>query len=239
MAASVFLSAVWRDLVMLNYQVDPALLREFVPTGTELDTYDGRTYVSLVGFRFLGTRLRGIRVPFHQNFEEVNLRFYVRRAHPEGARRGVVFIREIVPKWAVAMVARRVFHENYISLPMVHRVGTGDEGLRLAEYLWLQNGDWQRMFLECSGAPERPPAGSLAEFITEHYWGYAKQLDGSTIEYQVTHPQWRVWKAAEAHLNGDIEQLYGAVLAPYLGGQPSSAFLAEGSAVSVMQGVRL
>ncbi|HEV8147067.1 MAG TPA: DUF2071 domain-containing protein, partial [Bryobacteraceae bacterium] len=85
MAARVFLSAVWRDLVMLNYQVDPALLREFVPTGTELDTFEGRTYVSLVGFRFLGTRVRGIRIPFHQNFEEVNLRFYVRRPHPEGA----------------------------------------------------------------------------------------------------------------------------------------------------------
>jgi uncharacterized protein YqjF (DUF2071 family) len=238
-ATPVFLSAVWRDLVMLNYQVDPALLREFVPTGTELDTFDGRTYVSLVGFRFLGTRVRGIRIPFHQNFEEVNLRFYVRRAHPEGARRGVVFIREIVPKWAVAMVARRVFHENYISLPMVHRVGTGDEGLRLAEYLWLQNGDWQRLFLECSGVPERPPAGSLAEFITEHYWGYAKQPDGSTLEYQVTHDPWRVWTASRAYFEGETASLYGAALAEVVKRNPDSAFLAEGSVVQVFTGVKL
>lgn len=239
MSVPVFLSAQWRDLLMLNYLVNPQLLREFVPAGTELDTFEGRTYVSLVGFRFLRTRVRGIRIPFHQNFEEANLRFYVRREHPEGARRGVVFIREIVPKWAVAQVARSVFHENYICLPMSHRVGNTEDGTRLAEYLWLQNNDWHRMFVECPGSPERPVAGSLAEFITEHYWGYAKQPDGSTLEYQVTHDPWRVWSASRAYFEGETAALYGSALAEVVKQNPDSAFLAEGSAVQVYSGVRI
>ncbi len=208
---------------MLNYQIDPQLVAALVPAGTELDTFDGRTYVSLVGFRFLGTRVRGFRIPFHQNFEEVNLRFYVRREHPEGVRRGVVFVREIVPRWAIAKVARLVFHENYVSLPMSHRVESED-GAKLAEYLWLQHGDWHRMFLECSGTPERPGTGSLAAFITEHYWGYAKQPDGSTLEYQVTHDPWRVWTATRAYFEGETAALYGAALAEVVKRNPDSAF---------------
>ena len=117
-----FLTAHWRNLAMLNYVVDPSVLASRVPHGTELDSWQGRCYVSLVGFRFLNTRVRGWRIPFHQNFEEVNLRFYVRREHSGSSRRGVVFIREMVPKWAVAMVARSVFHENYMCLPMSHRI---------------------------------------------------------------------------------------------------------------------
>ena len=237
-ALKVFLTAVWRDLTMLNYAVDPALLRPFVPVGTELDSFEGKTYVSLVGFRFLQTRVRGIRVPFHQNFEEVNLRFYVRRDHTDGPRRGVAFICEIVPRWAVAKIARTIFHENYINLPMVHRIAVEGSTVR-AEYLWHQNDDWHRTLLECTGLPERPPAASVAEFITEHYWGYARQPDGSTLEYQVTHDPWRVWTATRAYFEGDATPLYGSELAVVLQRNPDSAFLAEGSEVQVFSGTRI
>ena len=93
-----FLTACWRHLVMLNFTADPALLEPYVPPGTQLDFHDGRTFLSIVGFRFLNTRILGIPIPFHTNFDEVNLRFYVRRETPAGPRRGVVFIREIVPR---------------------------------------------------------------------------------------------------------------------------------------------
>src|SRR5512142_1077033 len=122
-----FLTAEWKNLVMLNYAVDPSLIEPFVPAGTELDAFEGKTYVSLVGFEFNRTRVLGFAVPFHQNFEEVNLRFYVRRE----SKRGVVFIRELVPKYAVAAVARLLFKENYSCVPMSHRVGGGK-----AEYAW-------------------------------------------------------------------------------------------------------
>jgi uncharacterized protein len=125
-AEKVFLSAEWRDLVMLNYEIDPRLLAEYVPAGTVADSFMGKTYVSLVGFRFCRTKLFGaITIPFHSNFDEVNLRFYVRRQEGAESRRGVVFIAEIVPRQAVAKVARALYRENYRCLPMRHHVCSG------------------------------------------------------------------------------------------------------------------
>ncbi|MDE0204502.1 MAG: DUF2071 domain-containing protein, partial [Candidatus Tectomicrobia bacterium] len=98
----VFLSANWRHLVMVNYEVDPNLLRSWLPAGVELDTWQGRTLASVVGFEFLATRVLGVQVPGHQDFHEVNLRFYVRRRVGGGWRRGVVFVKELVPRRAIA-----------------------------------------------------------------------------------------------------------------------------------------
>ena len=236
--APTFLTAEWRDLVMLNYEVDPKVLTRRVPAGTELDAWQGRTLVSLVGFRVLRTRVLGISIPFHRDFEEVNLRFYVRRKGPEGWRRGVVFVKELVPKWAIAWVARTIYNENYVSLPMRHRVdppGAGTDGL--AEYGWRLNGSWYRLSARMQGTPSIPPAGSEEEFITVHYWGYALQGDGSSLEYQVEHPQWAVWSASEAVFEGDPGPLYGPEFAPFLTGPPVSAFVAVGSPIIVRKGV--
>src|SRR5262245_30634025 len=122
MGNQVFLTAEWRYLAMINYQVDPSILQASVPAGTELDQWRGRTFVSLVGFLFLKTRVLGLRIPFHENFEEINLRFYVRRRGAEGWRRGVVFIREIVPRQAIATAARIFYNENYAARRMSHRI---------------------------------------------------------------------------------------------------------------------
>src|SRR5215831_8133503 len=133
-----FLAAEWRSLAMLNYEVDPTLLAPLVPKGTELDRYTSRTYISLVGFRFERTRVRGLWIPFHSDFDEVNLRFYVRRTVGTEVRRGVVFIREVVPRWAIAAVARSVYGERYVALPMRHRIsGPVSEGGRTTvKYAW-------------------------------------------------------------------------------------------------------
>ena len=101
-----FLSAVWRNLVMLNYEIEPDILRPLVPQGVELDSWKGKYFVSLVGFQFLDTRVLGMPIPFHRNFEEVNLRYYVRRRVEKGWRRGVVFVKEVVPRWAIATRGR-------------------------------------------------------------------------------------------------------------------------------------
>src|SRR6478735_9893003 len=106
-----FLTAEWRDLVMANYEIDPSMLADRVPRGTELDLHEGRCFVSLVGFMFLETRVMGFPVPFHTNFEEVNLRFYVKRKTEDEVRRGVVFIKEIVPRYAISTVARVMYGE--------------------------------------------------------------------------------------------------------------------------------
>ena len=233
-----FLTAQWRELAMLNYDADPALLKRFVPAGTELDLWSGHAFLSLVGFRFRKTRVLGIAVPFHSNFEEVNLRLYVRRRDGLLIRRGVVFIREIVPRWAIATLARILYNENYVSLPMSHDISNYDAGLAVS-YAWKFGNRWSRISLTVSNDPALPAPGSEEQFITEHYWGYARQRDGGCVEYQVAHPPWRVWSTRDARFEGNVEQLYGKELADVLKGQPASSFLAEGSAVTVYKGRRL
>jgi uncharacterized protein YqjF (DUF2071 family) len=235
----VFLTAEWKYLAMLNYQIAPAVLAPFVPAGTELDVWQGRTLVSVVGFLFLKTRVFGIPVPFHLNFEEVNLRIYVRRKAEDGWRRGVVFIKEIVPRAAIALTARKLYNEPYIALPMAHRIETEFGSVKSAEYSWLFRGRQNSLRLATRSAAQPLAEGSEAEFITEHYWGYNSQRDGSTLEYRVEHPRWQVYDVAHTKLDCDVADLYGEQFVESLSRKPSSAFLAEGSAVKVYQGVRL
>jgi hypothetical protein len=234
----IFLTAEWRHLAMLNYEVEPELLRSFIPAGTELDSWNGKTFVSLVGFRFLKTRVFGIAFPFHCNFDELNLRFYVRRRVGSEVRRGVVFVREIVPRRAIAIVARAFYGERYLALPMSHSIELRDEWLAV-EYGWRFSTRWNTIRLATTGDAYLPADGSVEQFITEHYWGYAATRDGGCVEYQVRHPQWKVWGAGDTSFDGNVEELYGKDLNDVLQRPPDSALLAEGSAVSVHRGTRL
>jgi uncharacterized protein YqjF (DUF2071 family) len=234
----VFLKAEWRHLAMLNYEVDPGLLLQAVPEGTDIDRWNGKVFVSLVGFRFLQTKVFGISIPFHRNFDEVNLRFYVRRREGNEIRRGVVFIKEIVPRWAIATVARIVYNENYVALPMSHQVQPNGEAGLTVEYGWESRSGWSRISLAATGNPSLPEEGSEEQFITEHYWGYAAQRDGGCVEYRVTHEPWRVWSGEAAKFEGHLEEVYGGGFARVLETAPASAFLAEGSEVTVYRGRR-
>jgi uncharacterized protein YqjF (DUF2071 family) len=235
----VFLSGEWRDLVMLNYEVEPAILRQYVPRGVELDTFEGRIFVSLVGFQFLRTRLYGfVAVPFHTNFDEVNLRFYVRRREGGEIRRGVVFVRELVPRMAIARFARLMYGEKYDSCPMQHRIEQNAEGIA-AEYGWKWLDGQFRLSAQASGAPSRVAEGRLENFITEHYWGYSAKSASESIEYRVSHDPWRVWVSTNASFEGNAEALYGVEFGPVLRRAPDSAFIAEGSPVLVHTGRRI
>lgn len=237
-----FLTAEWRYLAMLNYEVDTAVLLPFVPRGTELDAWQGKTFVSMVGFLFESTRVLGLPIPFHQNFEEINLRFYVRRKAEDGWRRGVVFVKEIVPRAAIALVARRLYNENYVALPTGNVICRADDttrGVDSVKYYWTFNKGAQFIELVTRGAPSSFVEDSQEEFIAQHYWGYSSQKDGGTVEYRVEHPPWRIWQAANARLDCDVEKLYGAQFVKYLQGEPASAFLAEGSTVTVYKGKRV
>lgn len=235
-----FLTARWRYLAMLSYPVAPEVVEPFVPRGTELDFWQGRTYVSVVGFLFLDTRVRGLGIPGHRDFEEVNLRFYVRRKGPEGWRRGVVFIKEIVPRFAIAATARLLYGEKYVSLPMRHSI-TGDpaRGGMEVRYGWRNRGRWNGIEAVVSGAPREAAPGSEEEFITEHYWGYSTLRGGGCVEYKVEHPRWRVWRLERPVLDCDVASLYGERFVETLAAAPSSAFLADGSEVTVYQGSRV
>ena len=236
-----FLTAEWRNLLMLNFEVEPKLLRPLVPAGTELDRWQGKTYVSLVGFLFADTRLLGVPVPCHRTFEEVNLRFYVRRIVGNEERRGVTFIREIVPKRAIASVARWIYNEPYSAFPMRHRYGAlVDDGVPSSvEYGWRLDSGWAHIQGTTVGEGVIAMPDSQESFITEHYWGYTRQRDNATVEYHVVHPPWRVWALSSPNVNGDLTELYGREMSETLMRPPTSAFLADGSPVTVFRPTRL
>jgi uncharacterized protein YqjF (DUF2071 family) len=228
---------------MLNYDAPAPLLQPLVPRGTELDWWNGIAMVSMVGFRFLDTRVLGVPIPGHRDFDEVNLRFYVRRRGDDGEwRRAVVFVRELVPRRAIALVARWCYNEPYTAVPMRHELDVADAANGQpgrAAYAWRLAGRWHRLEVRTLGRAAVPDSGSESAFITDHYWGYTIQRDGRTKEYRVEHPPWRVWPATEAQFDCDVSAVYGAAFAECLEARPRSAFLAEGSAVTVYRGRHL
>ncbi|HKB09054.1 MAG TPA: DUF2071 domain-containing protein [Vicinamibacterales bacterium] len=240
-----FLTAEWRHLAMLSYRADPALLAPLVPAGTELDLWRDQALVSIVGFQFLQTRVRGLAIPYHQGFEEVNLRFYTKRLVGGELRRGVTFIRELVPRRAIATAAQWTYNEPYTAVPMRSSISMSTSGApATVTYEWRTSrsraSDWCSLRVAVHDAtPTIPDADSDARFVTEHYWGYTRQRDGSTLEYEVEHPRWRVRAAADASLHGDLTALYGDAFAGILQTPPCSAFLADGSAVTVFDPVAL
>ena len=237
-----FLKAEWRKLALANYAVEEQTLLPYLPPKTELDPWNGTHYASLVGFMFKNVRLLGLKIPFHVHFEEVNLRFYVRRKGPEGWRRGVVFVKELVPKTAIAAVARGVYNEKYDALPMRHtleRSTTAGAPYIMAQYDWQVDNRWNYLRVKTTGAVQPIVDGSEEEFIAEHYWGYSMQPGGGCVEYQVEHPRWQIWQVRESELLCDVAVLYGPQFVEPLDASPSSAFLAQGSAVTVRRGVRI
>ena len=236
---NIFLSAEWRDLILLNYVVEPSLLEPFVPKDAKLGSFQGKTYLSLVGFRFCKTKLWGkFAIPLHSEFEEVNLRFYVHRDAGNETRRGVAFVKEIVPKPAVALIARWCYGESYVSHPMKHRIVKQADGQE-AEYSWKHGGEWSRLFARSIGTPELPAENSLEQYITEHDWGYSCQKSGGTIEYHVEHIPWEVCTASEAAFTGNAPGLFGKEVGEVLCRPPNSAYIANGSPVVVYKGEEL
>lgn len=225
-----FLTAAWRNLVMLTFAVDPVALIDRVPPGTVLDSWHGQTFVSLVGFQFLDTKVLGVPVPFHQDFEEVNLRFYVRRATDDGMRAGVVFLCEVVPRPVVGNMARLLYREPYVVVPMRSKVST--DPAPEAEYQWQMRDRWYALAARAEGTPAEAAPGSLEEFLTERHWGYNGEAGKDTLEYRVDHPRWRLWHARDVRFDVNIEALCGAELARQVR-RPVSALVAEGSTVTI------
>lgn len=231
---SVFLSAEWRKLAMANFVVDPAVLKSYLPAKTELDLWNGSCYVSLVGFMFLNTAIKGFKIPFHTNFEEVNLRFYVRYKDGEEWKRGVVFIKEIVPKPILSFVANTVYKENYVTMPMRHTWEDVTQQLKVS-YEWKKK-NWYSLQLTCSNEAIEIGEGSEEEFITEHYWGYARVSDTRTSEYAVEHPRWKVYPVQNYSIHVSFGEVYGHDFKFLDSETPKSVFLAEGSEIIVRGG---
>jgi uncharacterized protein YqjF (DUF2071 family) len=241
-APGAFLTADWRWLLMLHHEVSPSLLEPLVPAGTELDSFGGRHFVGLIGFRFLKTRLLGWPVPFHRNFEELNLRFYIRRRAEGRWRRGVAFVRELVPRRAVAWTARLAYGEPYaysaMSSELVDPARQADAAGRIA-YSWRGRLGEGRIAASFAGEAFPLEPGSIEEFFAEHYHGYTRRPGKPTIEYQVEHDPWTAWTAATHSAEGDWVKLYGEGFAEALRAPAVSAMIAAGSAVTVRKPVEI
>lgn len=236
--ARTFLSAEWHNLIMANYTIDPSLLKPYLPSHTELDTFKGEHYVSLVAFLFKDVKVLGIRFPFHSNFEEVNLRFYVRYKENNIWKRGVVFMKEIVPRRMITFIANTLYGENYSTHVMKHNWQQTKNELHV-NYEWKVNDKWNHVKCTAQSEAEVIIEGSAEEFITEHYWGYTFINDQYTGVYEVAHPKWKIHAVTSYDIDCDTKTLYGAAFEETLNQAPRSVFLAEGSPVKVMKGAKI
>ncbi|CAN5184150.1 DUF2071 domain-containing protein [soil metagenome] len=224
---------------MLNYAVPAEILKPFLPPGTVLDLWQDKALVSMVGFMFKETSVVGVKWPFHVNFEEVNLRFYVKHFDGSVWKRGAVFISEIVPKGLIVLIANNLYKEHYRALPMRHSevLAEGDHTAYL--YEWKLKGKWNKLGGTVSNARQPIKAGSAEEFIFEHYWGYNSLSATKTMEYQVEHVSWQTGKVKDVVFEADIAELYGEQFVPYLQCKPYSAFFADGSDIKVRMGEKI
>ncbi len=225
-----FLKAEWRKLAIINYEIDPEVVQLYLPKGTELDFYKGKCYVSLVGFMFLNTKLLGLPIPFHRNFEEVNLRFYVKKQEDGAWKRGVVFVKEIVPKPALSFVANTIYKENYHTMPMKNMIDE-KEGELLIRYSWKDK-SWHSIQIMAESKAQPMEENSEFEFITEHYFGFTKK-DNATSEYEVCHPKWDCYTIKDYQLEIDFQKIYGNNFTFLNHQKPISVMLAEGSEIEV------
>jgi len=233
-----FLKAEWKNLALFNYEVDAEILEKYIPAGTEIDVWNNKCYVSLVGFMFKNTKVLGIKVPFHRDFEEVNLRFYVKRFENGEWKRGVVFIKEIVPKKAITFIANTLYQEHYETQKMRHEIMENSNSTTFI-YQWKNDKKWNTIQLETSTNPEAIKVDSEAEFITEHYFGYTKINENKTFEYEVQHPRWEQFEVLNHKIDIDFQKIYGEDFYFLQNTKPTSVFLAKGSKISVKNKLKL
>lgn len=233
-----FLKAEWRKLALINYEVDPKILAPYIPAKTELDLHNGKCYVSLVGFMFVNTRMLGLKIPFHINFEEVNLRFYVKHKSEDEWKRGVVFIKEIVPRRAISLIANLIYKEHYETCRMRHNWESNQEELTVS-YAWKKGKAWHSIQLIAENSQKPLDLNSDHAFITEHYWGYTRINDEQSFEYEVTHPVWNIYPVVQYQIDVDFEKVYGETFSFLNDLNPSSVMLAEGSEITVESAKRI
>jgi len=228
---NTFLKADWENLIMANYEVDPSILKPYLPKGVDLDFHNDKTYVSLVGFMFKKTSLFGIPIPFFGSFEEINLRFYVRKVERDKIKKGVVFINETVPFKIVALLANKLYKEHYISIPTKNTIEIAEH--KHITYEWKMKDKWNSIRVQSAINKDKIEPSSIEEFIFERYFGFTKLSPSSTQEYRIHHPKWMTNKILNSNIDCDFGTMYGAAFSNLNNQAPSSIIMAEGSQVSV------
>jgi uncharacterized protein YqjF (DUF2071 family) len=226
-----FLKASWENLIMANYEIEPSILEPYLPKGVELDFFNNKTYVSLVGFMFNKTRLFGVPIPFFGSFEEINLRFYVRKVENRKIKKGVVFINETVPFKVVALLANKLYKEHYISIPTKNTIDITEH--KNIKYEWKVDNKWNSIAVKSDTDKYKIEQATIEEYIFERYFGFTKLSNFSSQEYKINHPKWMINKVLNTHINCDFRTIYGDAFLVLNNQKPDSVLLAEGSQVSV------
>jgi uncharacterized protein len=228
----IFLKARWENIIMANYEISPEILQPYLPKGVELDLFEGKAYVSLVGFMFKNTKIFNIPIPYLGTFEEINLRFYVIRKEAGRTKRGVVFINETIPYKIVAWMANKLYKEHYTTIPTKHKISQ-NEITKNINYQWLKDNKWNNITLESSISSKEMERGSLEQFIFEHYYGYTKITEKDTEEYRLHHPSWLINTVNNFTIDCDFKSMYGKDFEILNTTAPTAVFIAEGSKVEI------
>jgi uncharacterized protein YqjF (DUF2071 family) len=229
---SIFLKANWENIIMVNYEIDTKVLLPFLPNGVELDLYQGKAYISLVGFMFKKTKLFNISIPKLGTFEEINLRFYVIRKEENQIKRGVVFINETIPYKIVAWMANVLYKEHYTVVPTKHTITKAEKSQKVT-FEWMVNKKWNSIYVEHEIPTLQMHQSSLEKFIYEHYYGYTKINDNKTEEYRLRHPSWKIHNVNDYQISCDFEAMYGEAFSILNHTKPAAVFIAEGSSVAI------
>lgn len=233
MKKRIFLTAEWRNLINITYKTDVSVLKPYLPKGLVLDTIDNSAFISLVAFQFLETKVKGIRIPFHVNFPEINLRFYVKNKNS----RGVVFIREFVTKYMVALIANKIYNEQYSTADIEAKIIRGK--LITAGYKLSLNNSEYFIRLNAESNPNTPEESSSEHFFKEHSSGFGTDHSGNTIVYEVEHPVWKIYPVTDYSHNFDFRKIYGESFSFLNEEKPYNVLFAEGSQVKVFGAEKL
>lgn len=223
----LFLTAEWRRLVNLTYAIDPDLLKEHLPEGVEADIYKGKAHISLVAFEFLNTRVKGLKLPFHVNFPEINLRYYARY----GEYLGVGFIKELVPKFCISFIARKLYNEPYYSFPMTLETEIADHISVL--HTVKKAGKSHTISAKATNTALQPGPETPDYYFKEHDLGFGTDLKGRGVFYRVDHSVWDTYPLVDFNLQFDFGAIYGPKWAFLNDATPRYSVMAEGSPVSV------
>jgi uncharacterized protein len=202
-----FLTANWRNLVLVNFVVPADLLEPRLPPGCVLDRvpHSPDTHLlSVVAMHFDNTRVWGVPVPFAQRFDEVNLRFYAR----QGDRHGSVFLRQYVPSRTILYGARWTYNQPYELARIQHVVAESGDHLEIRTR--FERGRYTgAVSLRAERGAITPPVDSLEHFLKERYWGFDSDRRGRVFRYPVWHPVWRTHPVIDVDIDFDPGVLLG------------------------------
>jgi len=217
---------------MLNFETDPIILQSYLPANTTIDCYNGKCFLSLVGFQFKNAKLKSLSIPLYQNFAQINLRFYVRHYCGNECRKGVVFIKEIAAGKLLQAGAAILYHERYCNLATKQHLETNEQNVDVT-YKWKYRNDWNYLHGIAMKEKATPIKNSIEAFITDRYWGYTRIDKNKTAEFMVDHPVWNIHKLQSYDLHCNSKEIYGEQLHSVLSNNPTCTFMVDGSFVKV------